>query len=438
MTKRRLLSAVAAGAILGTGATPAHAADEVVGPAQKTEVSAHGGWIAWLQDGKVVLRDPRGFESGKTLAAGVTATSVALGTDRRGKLIAVASGCGGGGCDLYRVPATGDAPSPLWEASSPGLDESQPAVWRGMLVFARKDGACSKLFVRRLGSKAASRLLRTACAEIRDIAVRGDRVAFTESVPAERGTRERAFTLSLTTASARVWRAVDASDAVPGLGQVALDSRHLYLARSPVAACGGACGIERFDLSRRSGDVVRALPPDRRVTSALARLSDGRIVYQPVSNVVGPYGTTLPAPLVRSEIDPFATQPHGLVPELSLELSPSGIVSRGTRVVATGRLTQTVVRVGTVVRVAPVANATVQLLRGYQVGFIPKGYGPVPDGWSPLGIPVTTDDGGEYAVPLEWTAGDLTLISARVVGEVTALEPSPTRGVTFTSPAGSS
>lgn len=404
-------------AALAVGAAPA-GADTRIGPAVWTEVAAHGAWIAWLENGHVVVRDPAGDHRQVALGPGVTATSIALGTDRRGRLLAVGSGCSSGGCDLYRIPVRRGDPTVLREASALGFDETQPAVWRGTLVFTRRVRDCSSLIVRRLGSRATSRRIRRICgAEVRDVAVRGDRVAVSEvrrTGPST--TRDQAVTVSLRTDATRVWRRVLSGTSGAGIGQVALDARHLYLVRPASGTCMDACGLERIDLRR--GRRSRALAPDRRTTFAMARLGDGRIVYQPVSVATWDFGP-LPAALVRSDADPFARRSHALVPELSMTArSASPWWAADGTVLVEGRLTRTIVRSGLVVRIEGVEGATVQVAAAV--------WRRAPDGlwctdpWGAVGA-ARTDRAGFWAVRFV-RAEPYVSVSADVTGGAEALE----------------
>ncbi|MFA9269676.1 MAG: hypothetical protein ACEQSX_02810 [Baekduiaceae bacterium] len=395
-------------------------ADDIVGPPVNTDVTAHAGWLAWREEGVVVVRAPSGLVQRRSLGRGIKAASVALGPGPGGATTLVASGCSGGRCDLYRLdPPTGKARR-LHDASSPTQDEHDVAVWGRTLVFARRVGGCDHVFTRRLGAAGPSRRVRVPCADVLDLTLRGSLAALAQEERTASGRHGVVRSVSLASRSLREHLRVPEpprAEGSPLVGQVALSDRYLYVARPLASAsgCAGACGIDRIDLV--GGGSVRALPGDLPLTSAMTVLGDGRVVYQQVSG----WGPRRSAPLVRTSVDPFGAEPHALLPVIELTISPRGYDGApGLPVRVAGTVTQTVVRREEVVAVAPVRDVEVTVMGDTLNRPTKNEYWTI----ATFGVYGTarTDADGRWSVVLP-RPPEVLAISAVVSGGVDSLEP---------------
>ncbi len=373
-----LLLTLAAGAC----ATPTLAlADDVVADdiARDTPISARDGVVAWshfdaaAQRYRLVLR--RGGRHMQAKIAGSRKPfDVSLGTDRRGRTVALYTRCrraGERGCDVYRYDLATRTEERIDAVSAPDEDEAWPAQSGDVLAFVRRRRSggrglvrdCDVPFARRLSSPAPSRRLdRGACARTTALSLRGSRIVQVTvgSPPAQTYYISRVRRLSARGGHGRV---LARSASRSGLfGSPSQSAKAVWLSRR---GFGVASAFVRIDLAT---DKLSEVPTHATVTGAVARDERGAWWYVTASRFVerdcsGPAPT--PCRLIRASPDPFSGVERRLAPTMRISLSVGpGPVVFGVPVTVSGELARPVVRRGAFVRAEPVANATVRLLRG--------------------------------------------------------------------------
>jgi hypothetical protein len=165
---RRCLAAAVVAAPLAMAA-PAHGRDRQIstdnnGADTPVEVSAYGGVVAWSRG---VDHDDEGNPSSYHLVLRMNGVArdarvrsfedpvnPDLGPGRRGRVVAVYSRCGVGGCSGYELDVRSGHERRLTAVTSPRGTDLAPSSWRGRVVFARPSGPAIGLFkvgpVRRL------------------------------------------------------------------------------------------------------------------------------------------------------------------------------------------------------------------------------------------------------------------------------------------------
>jgi hypothetical protein len=161
------------------------ASDEVLGSlppgaAFAVRMSAHAGHVVWSQavgPGRhVLMRWHDGRVDRLPVAARAVPFDVDLGSDARGRPVAVYSRCTGetesapvGRCDVYRLALQGGRERRVPRVSTATASEYAPAIWRGNLAYASSRTAAgpAALMLLRRGARRAVTLRRRA----RDAAV---------------------------------------------------------------------------------------------------------------------------------------------------------------------------------------------------------------------------------------------------------------------------
>ena len=380
--RRGLLLALLLTLAAGACATPTLAlADDVVADdiARDTPISARDGVVAWshfdaaARRYRLVLR--RGGRRTQAKIAGSRKPfDVSLGTDRRGRMVALYTRCrraGERGCDVYRYDLATRTEERIDAVSAPDEDEAWPAQSGDVLAFVRRRRSggrglvadCDVPFARRLSSPAPSRRLdRGACARTTALSLRGSRIVQVTlgSPPVQTYYISRVRRLS---ARGGHGRELARSTSRTGLfGSPSQSAKAVWLSRH---GFGLASAFVRIDLATNKRSEV---PTHATVTGAVARDERGAWWYVTASRFVerdcSGWAPT-PCRLIRASPDPFSDAERRLAPTMRISLSagPEPVVF-GVPVTVSGELARPVVRRGAFVRAEPVANATVRLLRG--------------------------------------------------------------------------
>lgn len=412
---RRLLRIC--GLAVATLPAPASAfADELVDGkiVRTTELAAYGDWTAWIADSGTADRTPQVLVRGRDrritplgVDARMDPRDVAVGPGRDG-VHAVVVRCDGRGCGLARVRLRDRRRAVIASARDGVGPRTQAAVWGGTVVFTRVGPACDDLFAIRSGRIAR---VPIPCLRIADIALRRDQVALSAVRDLGGRFREEVRALRLSAPGRERLLLGDGRTAVSEdalrPGQVAIDDHYAYVARAATgrAGCVPSCGIER--VSFRNRRVRWALPANILLTGGLARLGDGRMVYQHAAEAEdGRTGDCTPdeqllCGIALSSVDPFGDRPHALLPVPAL-LTQDGprYPQTGMEITLTGILAARVVVGEQVIGSQPRPGVVVKLRERAIDG----------GAWvDAASSPATTDADGRFTLRWPASTGQLTV-----------------------------
>ncbi|MBJ7331990.1 MAG: hypothetical protein JHC95_18985 [Solirubrobacteraceae bacterium] len=341
---------------------------------QATPLGAHAGWAAWLsprnpgidQSVQVRVRRPSGRQENLELDARLTPRDVALGPGPGGVESAVVVRCAAA-CGLARVDLRRRRRAVIASEAVGVGPRSQAAIWGRTVVFTRYGPSCDDLRVLRQGS---IRRLALPCGRVADVALRGDRVVLSMIRAVHGLEREQVLTLRFGEGRARLLADGRGEPEAERLrpGQVALDDDHAYVARTAVRGdgCVPRCGLQRIGLRR--GTVDWALPHDISLAGGMARLGDGRIVYQYAAAAPDALAGTctlqedLPCVVGLTSVDPFSGRRHALLSVVTIDGTDAPRYPiTGQPVTLTGSVQAPVVQGAHVVGTEPGAYAFVEL-----------------------------------------------------------------------------
>lgn len=413
--RNRLLVLSLVPTLLASGAVTAAHADEVVSDdlTAGTPIAARSGTVAWSRYDEatsryqLVLQRPPSAPSDAPIDGMVRPFDISMGSDRRGRSVALYSRCAADGrhCDIYRYNLASAGEQKISSVSGPTEDEALPVQDANLLAFVRRGsragpnaevGDCDRIFVKNLASPAPSRRLdRDSCAPTTGLSLRGSRVVRTTLVQGDDLSESEVRLLSTRGGVAKVLAyEPDDDDHYTEFESPNQSASSIWLTRT-----GGypPPSFVRLDIATGRMTEVRA---GLELTGALARDEHGTFWYGETPlpfSYFSVAGLAIPRRLIRASPSPFSSSERTLPPELAISPSEDIRATFGDPLIVSGRLARAVVRRGRPVRTQAIAGAAVRLLR--RIGNSPQP--DVGEHFVPTALTALTDADGDWSIPIE-------------------------------------
>jgi hypothetical protein len=419
MRSRRLLVPLFAACIAAASAAPA-LADDVIADnlTRDTPISARAGVVAYSELDQatqlyhLVLQSATARRQAP-IPGSAKPFDVSLGSDRRGRPVALYSRCKTAsetGCDVYRYDLTSATEQKVKAVSGPTQDEAWPAQDGSLLTFVRRrsDGApknaeirdCDLIFVKNLASTAPSRRLdRGSCARTTGLSIRGSRIVqVTFGSPPRTRFASQVRLLSAHGGAVKVLAQQTSGEESDDFASPSQSQSSVFLTRVGVHVRGGG-NFVRLDIASRK---LHEVPAHVGLTGALARDGHGSFWYVETPEPTDQScvdAASAPCRLTRASSSPFGSAERTLTPVMTISAPSDSAVAPtifGDPFALSGRLTRTVVRAGAVLRSDPLANVTVRLLRRVTDPSQPE----LHEAFAPTALTATTAADGSWSIPL--------------------------------------
>ena len=404
-------------ATLAAAATTPALADDVVADdlTRDTPIAANSGFVAWSRYDadagryRLMIKGD-GAAAQAPIAGSLQPFDVSLGSDRRGRLVALYTRCAtaeGKRCDVYRYDVQTAREQKVSSVSGPSEDEAWPVQEGDLLAFARRRpfGAskrveirdCDLIFVKRLSSRAPSkRLDRGACSKTMGLSIRGTRIVqVTFGSPPGTRFASQVRLLSARGGAVEVLARQSSGEESNQFASPSQTASSIWLTRTGVHPTHS---FVRLEIASRR---LTEIPARVGLSGAFARDERGAFWYVETPERFAQECTEAagaPCRLTRSSSSPFSSSPRVLTPTMSIT-SPAnaGVATFGDPFVVSGRLARTVVRRGLVVGTNSVSGAVVRLLRRVDD---PSSPGPLKERFLPTPLLAVTDAAGNWSIPI--------------------------------------
>jgi hypothetical protein len=418
MRNRAAILVSLAATLLAAAATPALADDVVADDLTRdTPIAARSGVLAWSRYDEAsghysLMLEGDGAAARAPIAPSLRPFDVSLGSDRRGRLVALYTRCAtakGKRCDVYRYDVRTATEVKVKAVSGPTEDEAWPVQSGDLLAFARRRPFglpkraeirdCDLIFVKRLSSRAPSRRLdRGACSKTTGLSIRGTRIVQVTvgSPPTETRFASQVRLLSARGGAVKVLARRAFGEESNIFGSPSQSATSIWLTHTGAHTTPS---FARLDIASRR---LTEVPARIGISGSFARdEQQGTFFYvetpESFSEDCGDAGSA-PCRLTRADPSPFSTAERVLTPVMSIASSANtGKAVFGDPFAVSGRLTRTVVRRGQVLRSNPIAGARVRLLRRVPDSSRPDG---LKEGFEPTALMAITGADGGWTIPI--------------------------------------